>query len=272
MDLDLAAAVPAEALSLPRVEARPWGPKLRYCTTAANVESFWEHVRSDLAPFVLFGSGDFHHLSALWQRRVVGPYDLVCFDNHPDWDIRPPRWACGGWVVRVLENPKLHSASVWGCGNFELTFPSSLFRTRDARLDVHPWADRLPASSRSRYPCISPQSWRDRFSRYADSLAGRPVYITIDLDCLQKGAAYSNWEHGLFQVDDLRWAITQLRARANLVGGDICGAWSDQQYDGWFQRFAARWDHPTISLPELVHMWRVNAETTIAIWKALVGA
>ena len=34
------------------------------------MEKFYRQVEQQLAPFVLYGSGDFHHLSALWLRRL----------------------------------------------------------------------------------------------------------------------------------------------------------------------------------------------------------
>ena len=69
------------------------------------IEQFYERIQNQLAPFIVYGSGDFHHLSALWIRRVKRPLMVISFDNHPDWDIRPPKWCCGGWVNRALELP-----------------------------------------------------------------------------------------------------------------------------------------------------------------------
>ena len=69
--------------------------------------------------FLAYGSGDFHHLSALLVRRIPTPLTLVSFDNHPDWDIRPPRWCCGSWINRALDWCAREEAAVWGCGNFE---------------------------------------------------------------------------------------------------------------------------------------------------------
>ncbi|MGD9690056.1 MAG: hypothetical protein AB7K52_10425 [Phycisphaerales bacterium] len=274
VDLDCAAASAGEALGLPRIEARTWGPRVRFFARERVIESFWREIEGRLAPLVLCGSGDFHHLTALWQRRAAreGEYHLVSFDNHPDWDMRPPAWACGAWVGRALANPALRSVTVWGCGNFELALPHRLFRSRDARLSVRPWCERLSPANRRRYGCIDRESWREEFARFADSLAGRRVYVTIDLDCLRHGVVYSNWEHGLFEVDDLTWALGLLHARAEVVGGDLCGAWSEQEYDGWFKRLAAWWDHPRLALPGRETIGRVNAEAMIAVWRALAGA
>jgi len=103
-------------------------------------------------PFLLYGSGDFHYLTALRLRRIAQPVVLISFDNHPDWDVRPPKWGCGGWVNRALELPHIRHVAVWGCGNFECWWPHQIFGNRRAErtgvLEVHPWADDRPAKDR----------------------------------------------------------------------------------------------------------------------------
>src|SRR5437667_3465731 len=103
-----------ESLDLPLLEAREWGPQLRFSAPARLIEDFYRKIGARLPPFLLYGSGDFHHLTALWVRRASESLVLLSFDNHPDWDIRPPRWACGGWVNRALELSHVEKVSVWG--------------------------------------------------------------------------------------------------------------------------------------------------------------
>ncbi|WP_176969745.1 hypothetical protein [Nitrosomonas sp. Nm33] len=85
------------------------------------------------------------------MRRIQEPFSLLSFDNHPDWDIRPPRWCCGGWVNRALEYRWLESAQVWGCSNFELNWPHNLFTPRkvlqSGRLQIFSWKERYPKLS-----------------------------------------------------------------------------------------------------------------------------
>ena len=155
IDLDGAWAVDAaeSAGAIPYVDCRSWGPVLRYSSPARAIEEFYRFVEDHLAPFTLFGSGDFHHLTALWLRRILEPFVLISFDNHPDWDIRPPKWCCGTWMNRALELPILRQASIWGCGNFELNFPGYLFVSgkalREKRLEVWPWKERLKTRSKA---------------------------------------------------------------------------------------------------------------------------
>ncbi len=76
---------------------------LRFISSRARIDAFAEGHRAQFRPFTLFGSGDFHHLSAVWTRQFNEPFTILSFDNHPDWDIRPPYWSCGAWINRALE-------------------------------------------------------------------------------------------------------------------------------------------------------------------------
>jgi arginase family enzyme len=275
--LNLDNAWPAGVLPIETLEATAWGPQLRFSAPARLIEEFYRVYAAQVAPFVVYGSGDFHHLSALWARRLPDPFVLVSFDNHPDWDVRPPRWGCGGWVNRALELPQLRKVSVWGCGNFECWWPRQFFGNRRAeragRLDVHPWADNRPASDQDRRGAILRSNWREHFARFAGELEESNVYVTIDLDCLRAEDAVTNWESGRFTVDDVSWALAQLRAaKARIVAGDICGAFSPPVYARAKQRFAAGMDHPKLPPPDLVQAQEINLRAFEALWPALGGS
>src|SRR3954471_235938 len=219
--LNLDDAWPSATLGLTSIDVREWGPQIRFSAPARLIERFFAEQDPKLAPFILYGSGDFHHLSALWLRRVREPFVLVSFDNHPDWDVRPPRWGCGGWINRALDLPTVQKVSVWGCGNFECWWPGQLFGNRRAErtgeLEVHPWADERPASQQNRRGAILRSNWRAKFTQFAEALGGSNVYVTIDLDCLRPEDAVTNWESGRFGIGDVAWALTQLRGSANIV-------------------------------------------------------
>jgi len=273
--LDLDSAWPAADLPMPTVDARDWGPRLRYCAPARTVESFFDRFHAQLADFVLYGSGDFHYLAALQLRRIREPVTVVSFDNHPDWDVRPPRWGCGGWVNRALELQWVERVCVWGCGNFELAWPSRLFANHRAlksgRLDVHAWAERQQPPTQRRFDCMSRENWRGRFARWAEPLTGKAAYITIDLDCLSQDQVVTNWESGLFTVDDLVWALDHLRGHARIAGGDMCGAWSAPVYSRWTQRFAANWDHTQPTSVDLAVARHTNHIALSRLWPKLTG-
>ena len=82
------------AVDFRTVDATEWGPRLRFSVSPRTTERFFREITPQLGNFVLYGSGDFHHLTALWLRRIREPLTLISFDNHPDWDVRPPRWCC----------------------------------------------------------------------------------------------------------------------------------------------------------------------------------
>jgi hypothetical protein len=262
--------------ALPTLDARNWGPRLRFSTPGHLIEEFYREQGPSLAPFLVYGSGDFHHLSALWPRKLVEPFILVSFDNHPDWDVRPPRWGCGGWVNRALELPLLRKVSIWGCGNFECWWPRRLFgnlrAVREGRLEVHPWADDRPARDRERPGAILQSNWREKFAQFAGGLSGANLYVTIDLDCLRFEDAVTNWESGRFTLDGVAWAMTQLRAKAKIVAGDICGAYSPPKYARAKQRFAAEMDHPRLSPVELEKAQAVNLRAVKKLWPFLGGS
>ncbi|MFN2541297.1 MAG: hypothetical protein ABR514_03895 [Chthoniobacterales bacterium] len=263
-----------EPLGLPRLDALEWGRPLRFSAPPRVVEEFFQEHETQLASFVLYGSGDLHYLTALWLRRVGDPLTVVSFDNHPDWDIRPPKWACGGWVNRALELPQVERVSVWGCGNFECWWPHNIFGNRRAersgKLEVHPWADDRPMQDRQRRGAILRNNWRELFENFARDLRGRNIYVTIDLDCLRAEEAVTNWENGRFTIVDLTWALGRLRESARIVAGDICGAYSPPAYARWTQRFASEWDHPKLNLPSPGEIRRINFSALEQLWPVLI--
>ena len=274
LHLNLDDAWPDEPLGLPIVDARNWGPKLRFSAPPCLVAEFYREYETHLvAPFLLYGSGDFHYLTALWIRLVAQPVTIVSFDNHPDWDVRPPKWGCGGWVNRALEIPHVRCVSVWGCGNFECWWPHQLFGNRRAEragiLDVHPWADGRPSKDQQRRGAILRDNWREHFEQFVKDLGGTNVYVTIDLDCLRPEEAVTNWESGRFTIVDLEWALKKLRESSQIIGGDICGAYSSPHYARFKQRFAGEFDHPNLQLPALDLIRTINSAALARLWPLL---
>jgi arginase family enzyme len=236
------------------------------------VENFYREFEPRLAPFTLYGSGDFHFLSGLWLRQFSEPFVLLSFDNHPDWAITPPKWACGGWINRALELPNLQHVAIWGCGNFECWWPHNIFANRrdqrTGRLQVHPWADDRPIEDRQRPGAILRENWRAQFEIFAENHRDTNIYVTIDLDCLRANEAATNWENGRFSADDLEWALGKLREQARIIGGDICGAYSEPKYARRTQAFASNWDHPKIDPPSAEQI-RNTFATVARLWPAL---
>lgn len=276
LDLDGELTATVSTLQIPSINLRNWGPRLRFSALTDEIERFQSEVTPYLRSFILYGSGDFHHLSAIWMRRIQEPILLLSFDNHPDWDIRPPRWGCGGWINRALESRWVEAAQVWGCGNFELNWPHNLFAPKTAlqsgRLQIFSWRERYSKLSICREGAISRETWRDTFLQELSRWRGRTLYVTIDLDCLNADEFHSNWEHGLFTVDDLAWAITQVRQVTTLIGGDMCGAYSAPAYSRLTQRVASTLDHPQLSPEFISEAIQNNHQAILKLWPLLAGA
>ncbi len=274
--LDLDGAWPRDCLPEAHyVEAREWGATLRYSATREGMREFEEFARAGPEPFLLLGSGDYHHLSALWVRRMTAPFTLVSFDNHPDWDTRPPHWCCGTWINRALETPLLQRVVVWGCGNFELERPSSFFLNHGAlragRLAARPWAERLKERTRGRWPSLTREAWRAEMSAFAEGLAGEQVYVTVDLDCLRPEESATNWENGLFTAEEVAWGLWEIRKHAALARGDVCGAYSVPRYARFWQGVAGRMDRPKLPEPTREEALAKNLRALRIIWPALTG-
>jgi hypothetical protein len=273
LHLDLDGAWNRSGLPFQSLDIAEWGPRLRFSAPPRLVEKFYRTIEPLLEPFLLYGSGDFHYLTALWLRRIAQPVVVISFDNHPDWDIRPPKWACGGWVNRALELQHVLKLNVWGCGNFEYWWPHNIFGNRRAeragKLEVHPWADDRPMKDRQRRCAILRDNWRENFEAFVKNLGGADVYVTIDLDCLRAEEAVTNWESGRFTIVDLEWALSKLREASNIIAGDICGAFSEPRYARWKQRFASRWDHPKLAQPDPDQARKINFAALEKLWPAL---
>lgn len=265
LHLNLDDAWDLHELEIETVDLRPWGPRLRFSAPPREVARFVQGEETEFAPFLIYGSGDFHYLTALWLRRLPRLTTVISFDNHPDWDVRPPKWGCGSWVNRALELGQIEKVSVWGCGNFECWWPARITGNnraeREGRLEVHPWADNRTSHEQNRRGAILSHNWREKFATFIDELGKAEVYVTIDLDCLRAEDAVTNWEAGRFTVDDIVWALGFLRAKTQIVAGDICGAWSLPRYARWKQGFASRMDHPKVPKPSLELAKQTNLHT-----------
>jgi hypothetical protein len=263
-----------EMRSLDRIDAAETGRSLRFITSRGAIEKFHEQFGSRFRRFMLSGSGDFHHLSAVFVRRIREPFVILSFDNHPDWDIRPPYWSCGAWVNRALENQLVDQIAVWGCGSFECRSPWRVLGNRAAcranRLWVAPWKAEKTAYPDWLHP-ISALNWRGAFVKYLESLRTRFVYVTVDLDCLGESYAVTNWENGQFSVDDIIWALDLVHSKSVMVGGDLCGAFSTLRYGSWFQTLAGRFDHPRQRAVQDADRRSINSRALQAIWPRLVG-
>ena len=259
LHLDLDGAWSGLSLPMPTLDLRKWGPQLRYCTTAKRMNAFYDEIRLQLPSFLLYGSGDFHHLTALWLRGIKEPFTLISFDNHPDWDRRPPLWQCGAWINRALALSHLSSIQIWTPASPDVHGLGRRFANqtvlKTGRLKAFPYE----------------KNWLERFKSESQRLSGQRIYVTIDLDCLKSGDAVTNWDQGEASSNDIAAALGMLRENAEIIGGDICGAWSEPVYERMLQRFAAKIDHPPIKHFSAEENRATNFRALHTLWPALIG-
>ena len=126
-----------------------------------------------------------------------------------------------------------------------------------------------PARDQKRRGAILRTTWRERFGEFVRALDRVAVYVTIDIDCLCAVEAVTSWENGRFSVDDLIWALEQIHAHSEIIGGDICGAFSEPSYARRKQRFASAMDHPQLSRPSAQKIAAINEATLARLLPAL---
>jgi len=66
--------------------------------------------------------------------------------------------------------------------------------------------------------------------------------------------------------------MQQVRTQCEIVGGDVCGAFSEPRYARWKQRFASEMDHPKMTWPSAEKIRQTNFDTLAKVWPALVGS
>ena len=125
------------------------------------------------------------------------------------------------------------------------------------------------ARARKRRGAILRENWREQFEKFARSLTGSNIYVTIDLDCLAPDLAWTNWENGRFDFEDVHWGLAILRQHARVVAGDMCGAYSVPSYARRKQRFASEIDHPKFNFPSPDTIRAINRRAFEALWPAL---
>jgi hypothetical protein len=62
-----------------------------------------------------------------------------------------------------------------------------------------------------------------------------------------------------------------LRESSQIIGGDVCGAYSPPSYARFKQRFAADFDHPKIQLPAADRIRVINFAALEKLWPLLTG-
>lgn len=227
------------------------GPAARLWADRAQIDS----IRGSLDPArrnwpTFLGSGDYHFVSSLLLEQFEEPLALIVFDHHPDWDRLPPRYGCGAWINRVLEQRAVHQIVLVGNGSKDLTFPSIVTgnwrSVRAKRVVMLPFE----APVRQIWP-FGGIPWHELradphavFSAMVDRLPSRRVYVSIDKDCLNGSYALTNWEEGRLTLDLLVSLLRTLKQKCEIVGLDITGEYSPVTMPSRWKSWCSALDHP----------------------------
>jgi len=215
----------------------------------------------------LFGSGDFHHISSLFTDKINDPATLIVFDLHPDWDILPPYLGCGSWVSRALRNKNIVKCLLIGPSSCDIYFPciqsGNLKSLEDNRVEIYPYKStaslvllrKVPYNKSIRlkrgllsakifWHDLEKENLRNFFSSAISELPTKKVYVSIDKDCLKNEYALTNWEEGMFSLDQLLMMLKLIKDNLDIIGLDITGEYSKCAYVQRWKGVVSRLDHP----------------------------
>lgn len=241
------------------------------------------------------GSGDFHHVSSIFTSSINEPVSLIIFDFHPDWDILPPFMGCGSWVSLALKNKNIVKCILAGVSSCDIHFPyiqsGNLRLLENDRVEIYPYKAmpssvffrRVPynKSIKLRKGIISTRIFwhelaREELSSFFSSVISRlptkKVYVSIDKDCLKYDYALTNWEPGLFSLNQLLLMLKLIKDNLEIVGVDITGDYSKPLYNSLLKRIVSDFDHPSAIKADGLRqegIAEVNEETNLKILSAL---
>jgi arginase family enzyme len=237
------------------LDLRDHGDRVRLSCGAADAERLADRLRlfraAEARPLLTFiGSGDFHHVSLLLLQALPPqpePVTLVLVDHHPDWfNERPPNH-CGNWVWSALRLPHVRAARLVGQDSNDLRghrFRRAPFDAlcdgavvlRPRRITRRRVPLRWPRNARTTDGRNFAMRWwgtslhfepaehlEEALGQVAAELAGRPIYLSIDKDCLRPADAATDWEQGDYALEDAARGVRRLAERCELFGADVCG-------------------------------------------------
>jgi hypothetical protein len=267
-----------------------WGPCIRMACRWGEFRGFEKRLEEltgsggDSRPYLtFFGSGDFHHVSLALLRRLRQPCNLLVLDKHPDWMRGIPFLHCGTWLFHAARLP--HVRHIFHVGG-ELDFDNG-FRwlapwnfLNGGKITVVPavrnfrgrrWSriDHQPLRERQDEP-----AGRERIEELLDpfrlELRTRPLYVTLDKDVMNSGAAAVNWDSGFLDKGEVLDVLgTFLEAAGGeLAGMDVLGDWSPVQVRGLLRRVLHWTEHPSLNV-DAATATALNERFNLALVEAL---
>lgn len=227
--------------------------------------------RDDVPWTTFYGSGDFHHVSLALVRRLRTPFNLLVFDNHPDWMRGVPVMHCGTWLYHAAQLPYLQRIfHVGGDVDFDNYYrwlaPWPLLEA--GKIAVIPARRRYATGAwpRVRHDCVPNRSWGELLAPYRDELRRCPLYISVDKDVMGAAEAPVNWDSGHLTLAEVCAALRAFVSAAdgNVAGMDIVGDWSPVRVSGLFRRFLHLTEHPPMKVDAVAACER-NEQTNLTL-------
>lgn len=258
------------------VDALDLGPALRLWSRPKALSSLAQRLDLYRGPCLAFaGSGDFHHVTPFLLARAIAaagnpPTTLVHFDNHPDWVRYSNGMHCGSWAAQAARQEGVFRVLTIGVCSHDVartrTKNADLSVIEEGRLEIYP----LHAPDGAAALELCGHAWpsfetlgRDEYTKLLVSrITTDAVYITIDKDVLRADDAVTNWDQGDMTLDILSGLIAALADGHDIIGADVVGDWSRQDYGGgipgMLKRGEALLDQP----------WRAPRDKSVSINQA----
>lgn len=264
-----------------------FGPRIRLGCSFGGFRRFEKALAhtagadADDEPHVtLYGSGDFHHVTLALLRRLSQPFNLVVFDNHPDWMRGIPLLHCGTWLYRAAQLPQVRRIfHIGGDVDFDnyyhwlapwkllesgkiTVFPAvrSFAGQRWRRVFHTPFGDDPNGS-------VAPGRWDELLAPFREELRRWPLYVSLDKDVMRAEEAPVNWDSGHLTLAEVCNGVECLLEMAadNLAGMDIVGDWSPVRVQGLLRRWFHLTEHPALEEVDAAWACRRNEETNLRL-------
>lgn len=158
------------------------------------------------------GSGDYHHLTLLFLKKIPLPFTLIVLDWHLDLNTAPPGFvSCGSWLREALNLSKMEEVYALGVQEEMLLGVSGHLRSAGemVKLKIYP-----------------AKAFSLAIRVVSQEVQGRRVYISLDKDVLAPPFAWTTWDQGELHPGPIFYLLRSLKNKARVIGVDVCGEYS----------------------------------------------
>lgn len=244
------------------------GPRCRLYSDEKTAKEVSERIDPGYRDSITFlGSGDFHHITSLLLDEFSEDISVISFDDHPDWDIFPPKISCGSWVTRVLSKGNIKKVILAGASSdavsprfFRMGNYDSL---KNDRLEIYPYQHKptkvffkkIPENISAdvkrglffdeiHWQELKTKNIAEFFLHILRRIPAKKVYVTIDKDCLKVPYSLTNWAEGRMEFEELLLMLKFIKENTEVVGLDIAGDYSPVKTEGFIRTVITAINHP----------------------------